>query len=447
MRFSRFSFRTLVTGQRYGGRREILSVIPSMNSSPSSSRLIAILTLAAALLFPEQGRADQLNASVGSAGNSDGNHFTLAHITGGGSFAGGYSGNYGSATLSVSYGSIVVGSHAFRDNTGIGYYGSGGSWVDTITINPSNPALLGSPGTARFTYSFDGTYSAVNDSGDNISGWNVNLATTGYNGTGLGGNDGSFNGTIAVPHTLTEDVGFTFGSPFSITVGINATSKPGLVNASVDAQLSLHQTGLTVLSGPSAVGYTSSSHTGSGSAVPVANGGSYAGITLTNTSQYGHGTTASILGGVASSDSVVEATFLAQVAGFTMASDVLDLAGFGSNKHVLQMSYDPAIATSLFGSEANARLLWLDPVSGLFENAVFGNSDGGAHNQAFTGAYDSNTENVVGDYGIDTVNHVVWAVVDHNSEFAVGQSVPEPSTWAPLASGIALLALRRRRDW
>jgi hypothetical protein len=416
-----------------------------MKISHSSFRtVLAGPILAAALLFPAHGRADQLNGSVGSAGNSDGNHFTLTHDNSGGSIAGGYAGNYGSATLSISYGSVVISSHAFKDGTGTGYYGSGGSWVDTYTINPSNPALLGTPGTARFSYSFDGTYQAVNDAGDNISGWFVNLDTTGYS-LGPGGNDGGSNGTISLSHTLTEDVGFTFGTPFSMTVGVNATSKPGIFNSSVDAQLSLRETGLRVLSGGAAVGYSSSARTGSAGAAPVANGASYAGFNLTNTSPYGHGSTASILGGVASTDSVVEATFLAQAAGFTMASDIVDLKGLGSDKHVLQMSYDPAIATSLFGSEGNAALLWLDPVSGLFKSAVFGNSDGGAQSQAFTGAFDANTENVLGDYGIDTTNHVVWAVVDHNSEFAVGQAAPEPGTSAMLFGGISLLALYRRK--
>ena len=30
---------------------------------------------------------------------------------------------------------------------------------------------------------------------------------------------------------------------------------------------------------------------------------------------------------------------------------------------------------------------------------------------------------MLGDYGVNTANHTVWAVVNHNSEFAV---VPEP---------------------
>lgn len=40
----------------------------------------------------------------------------------------------------------------------------------------------------------------------------------------------------------------------------------------------------------------------------------------------------------------------------------------------------------------------------------------------------------LGDYGVDTVSHVAWAVINHNSDFAV---VPEPATIALLAAAAA----------
>ena len=41
---------------------------------------------------------------------------------------------------------------------------------------------------------------------------------------------------------------------------------------------------------------------------------------------------------------------------------------------------------------------------------------------------------------LDTVNDTVWAVLNHNSDFAI---VPEPSTFALLALGASLFFRRR----
>ena len=50
----------------------------------------------------------------------------------------------------------------------------------------------------------------------------------------------------------------------------------------------------------------------------------------------------------------------------------------------------------------------------------------------------------LGDWGVNTVNHTVWAVVNHNSEFAA----PEPSTLVLLGIGavtVLAYAWRKRR--
>ena len=61
-----------------------------------------------------------------------------------------------------------------------------------------------------------------------------------------------------------------------------------------------------------------------------------------------------------------------------------------------------------------------------------------------------NRTNMLGAYGVDTVNDQVWAVIDHNSTFGValdGQVVlvPEPSTYALFGLGALLLVIAARR--
>ena len=48
----------------------------------------------------------------------------------------------------------------------------------------------------------------------------------------------------------------------------------------------------------------------------------------------------------------------------------------------------------------------------------------------------------VGDYGVDTVNNTMWAVIDHHSDYA---TVPEPANYGLLFGVVALLARVARR--
>ena len=100
------------------------------------------------------------------------------------------------------------------------------------------------------------------------------------------------------------------------------------------------------------------------------------------------------------------------------------------------MSYDPSQLLSIWGlTEAQAvaqkrlRLGYLDlGADGLigigddtWTRAVEGNF-GGTPNFVGNHAYNSSYF-VLGDYGVDTTNHVVWAVIDYSGQFA---AVPEP---------------------
>lgn len=141
-------------------------------------------------------------------------------------------------------------------------------------------------------------------------------------------------------------------------------------------------------------------------------------------------------------------------------SDVIKIEGMddGADIFVLQMSYtDDALGSLNENSIAvsgELRLGWKD--GSTWKTATAGNTIPGS---TFAGAKSwadfvsdnsvnsSNLDDFLGYYGVDPSGSggVVWAVLDHNSEFAV---IPEPSTF--VLGGLALLgfsgvALRRRR--
>lgn len=136
-----------------------------------------------------------------------------------------------------------------------------------------------------------------------------------------------------------------------------------------------------------------------------------------------------------------------------LISDVLSLTGLGTDKFVLEISYDPALLPGGAASEASLLasksiyLGWLDP-SGLWRNAVLGNSDADTvgMNLYYPNTSWSNTAslNTLGAWGVDTSGtiHHVWAVLDHNSEFA---AVPEPGSITLLLAGCVVLPLARRK--
>jgi fibronectin-binding autotransporter adhesin len=136
------------------------------------------------------------------------------------------------------------------------------------------------------------------------------------------------------------------------------------------------------------------------------------------------------------------------VAGY-LVSDVVNLTAMDNGNgftdtFILQMSYNEALLDGFesYGvTEGNIVIAWKNGTKWV--NAVTGNSTTAANyfpNQAYNAA-----TRVLGDYGIDLANNVVWAVLNHNSEFAV---IPEPSTL--VLGGLALLGfagvgLRKRR--
>ena len=206
---------------------------------------------------------------------------------------------------------------------------------------------------------------------------------------------------------------------------------------------------------------------------PVAKNASYANLESTVKTTTGSGgqamvgSTATILAGTASASTDLSMAW--RTAGTNpqtgvqegLASDVLDLEGIelvdaqtkdGSvhtDTFVLQMSYSPQSITARTGltelAAAKAGLIQLDYLNlgpegivgaadNQWENAVLGNF--GSNNDYFVGVGAWNGDTTLGDWGVNAANHTVWAVLDHNSEFAV---VPEPCTLVLL--GVAVIGL------
>ena len=165
--------------------------------------------------------------------------------------------------------------------------------------------------------------------------------------------------------------------------------------------------------------------------------------TINTTSNVGGTNTgAALLEGTTTAVATIESSFAATSLATNdviRLSDVFGLSGvpivnIGTGEtdlFVLQLQIADVTTESFLG--------WLDPNTNQWVNAVFGNIGGTAAFQG-DGAYNPGTDFVLGYYGVDTTANTVWAVLNHNSDFAI---VPEPSTFALLALGASLFFRRR----
>jgi autotransporter-associated beta strand protein len=186
----------------------------------------------------------------------------------------------------------------------------------------------------------------------------------------------------------------------------------------------------------------------------VANGGSYAGLGATALGG-DFGSAASIVAGQAGSQTDVSMSWRTRDAaektklGGGLISDVVNVsfnsaAGGKTDCYLLQVSYSTDALQSIWGvTEQQAidqRRLYLAyrSSSGEWVKAVNGNVGGVSTWKGNLAAPLGNMDAELGWYGVDAATDTVWAVLDHNSEFA---AVPEPGTVVLLGTGLGCLAL------
>jgi autotransporter-associated beta strand protein len=181
--------------------------------------------------------------------------------------------------------------------------------------------------------------------------------------------------------------------------------------------------------------------------VTVANSMSLAGGAISRPSSVGS-TVADIVAGSAG-NAVSLAPVISWTAGTpgTTFSDVLSLTNTSGVAQVLSMTFDPTgLDQTIIDS---LELGWFNTATQAWVNALDGNSSGTP--TFFSGSWADYLEanptatptTALGVYGRDTASNTAWAVIDHNSDFAV-VAVPEPSA-VVMAAGLACLPLLLRR--
>ena len=338
--------------------------------------------------------------------------------------------SYGGATVAASTGAI-----GGFDFGGHGYAFTGTDSTDYVTVFKT--AEVSATIIVRFHVSgnITGGASGVGIGGSEgySAGACVNDACGGATGTlGVSPAGGGWTGTpVSAVGTFIVTSGIGFGNQaFNWTQSTRLTANAdsngtGESSASLSGSFSLRCVGYTILDDQNnPIPYTLQSNMGWGRGDVLASGDSFANLSLTNGAPGGFGSTVTMRDGVASAIRNVFENFVAPPHDLVLASDMVDVSGTETDPVTVQVSYDPNSAQALFGGEEFMRLVWENPVTNELLNAVAGNNGGAA--KFIKGAYNAATDFQLGNYGIDTIANVVWAVVNHNSEFAVAHVEPVP---------------------
>jgi hypothetical protein len=381
-----------------------------------------------------------------------------------------------SGTGNAAYTGAITGTNgsSFSIGTGTGTGGSTGNGASGTVNSSSNISLpVSYTGSTSTDGSFTGTYTVTNSTpstatqGTLVSNFSVNVG----NATPDESGSGSFNGTV---------LSATVGSGSNGYANLASSSNNGVqaVNPT-SGQPGIEGSTATILMGTNTIGTGTVSMT-------------WRTRTLAETSTF---------------DAVNNGPFTVngtKTSGLPLISDVVDLYGMGTGStqssttpiqtdpFAFEVSFNPktlnnegATGTQM-ASHGNLYLASL--VGGSWENTIFAdlstfttnsqtelatvngqsivvgdnalaamNAGNGGKGFGIPVAYTSfatwasangvtatNIGDYVGVWGVDTTNDEAWAVIEHNSQFAV---VPEPSTIVLAGFGLlgGIVAMRRRR--
>lgn len=349
-------------------------------------------------------------------------------------------------------------SHAFSLDTS-----SPGLRQGTLTVSTTSPQAAGTPFTQAYSVNVLDTAAVAKTGPAGVVAAGGSLAVT--NAAAAGGTQRA--AAVIASRTLAGDSGWSvsgLGVGTSVAAGgvgsgTAAFDASGRLNGTYSASFTLGLEHDQTLPGAAAGDLgtlawsfetTVAGRTGSGSAA-VGSGESYAGLGIA--SGLARGTEAAVLAGAAGAATSVSMSFAAAPEG-DFYSDVLTIGGTAGDAIVLSLTYSAASLGDLLPGDLF--LAWLDnrpesDSSGEWVNSVAGNSvDLVARETAYFGSWEAylaefspaSPAAALGAWGVDAASTSVWAVVDHNSQFAV-VAVPEPATWLLLA---AAAAWRQRRS-
>lgn len=250
------------------------------------------------------------------------------------------------------------------------------------------------------------------------------------------GGDGNLNGDLPSDFTFDLSSGSypLNGQQFTVDFQVQATANSRSVYYqgefwpanSAKASVILRCAGFDALDdNDQPVDFTITSKMGSSAAVNLPTNGSFSTFSLTNAAPDSSHTTIQLLDGTASTPTEVAASLSAppEQLDIKPVSDLVELSGINTDPLVIQISFDPAAVQAKFGSALHLELAWFDTFSRTWKNAVLGNHGITTPNY-INRAYDALKDFHLGNFGLDTVNGVVWAVLNHNSQFIV--TVPPP---------------------